>query len=240
MKIKGKVLKINEINQNGNYISLDVAKKSIETLKNSPTKPSNNGICMVYQGKLSGLSVPSLIDVIGVVTDLYVDTDESGTYLWAKADILKTHYGSIFEEMLDNNFNLKFAVDAYFKDHYVNYDDFVNNREVNDSIKVESDENETLGVEICDDCDDEICYDEACDDKVYDDCDAVECDDEVCDDCDAVECGDEVCDNENKLKEPPFSSVCVIDNMDIMGLTIMMSNISNKDTTDYYIQKIVE
>lgn len=219
MKIKGKVLKINEINQNGNYISLDVAKKSIENLKNSPTKPSNNGICMVYQGKLSGLSVPSLVDVIGVVTDLYVDTDESGTYLWAKADILKTHYGSIFEEMLDNNFNLKFAVDGHFDDHYVDYDDFVNNREVKDSIKVESDENETLGVEICDD---EICYDEACDD------------------CDAVECDDEVCYNENKLKEPQFRNVCVIDSMDIIGLTIMMSNISNKDTTDYYIQKIVE
>lgn len=187
MKIRGKVLQLDVVNKNYNYVSTEVMYKIIDKLKIlHKTKPirEGHGLCMLYQVDSNkwDSSRPSLTDIIGVVYDLSIVKEDDKSFLVAEAEVIDTPTGIHIQKLIEYGWNLKFAVNGVFKDHYVSHNEFYH---------IEEQPSES--------CDEERQKAEILKDSV---------------------------------------SICIIDDIDVIGLTIVPSDTAKWDTTEYYIENI--
>lgn len=158
MKIRGKVLQLDVVNNNYNYVSTEVMYKIIDKLVLSETKPirEGHGLCMLHQAGADqwGSVRPLLTDILGVVYDLSIVRENNKSFLVAEAEVFDTPTGIHIQKLIEAGWNLKFAVDGVYKDHYVSHHEFYHIEEQpSKSCDEEHQEEEEISIYIIDDID---------------------------------------------------------------------------------------
>lgn len=212
MKIRSKILEIDAVNSNGDYVPGEVVLKSIKACKEKVTKVFDDALCPVVVYSTSGDYGQMNIDInsiIGKAMSMGLEYDENGRgYLFAEMEIFDTPMADHLKMLIDNGANLKIAVDGVFKDKYMSMSEIKNK---------DKDESNALLPEKAT-CIDPIDYWGTCD----------------CEDKEQEHCYDDT----NNQQESKYVNVNYVYDMTIVSLVIKTSDLSKNDTKQFYIKKL--